>query len=362
MTAPSFEASAVKPAAAGAGTTDSHGAGSAAVSAPPPGHSPLVPHGWLATRARGQRIADRLFQGGTFFFAFLVFSILAAILVSLYLGALPALHRFGLWGFASSREWNPVTQKFGALVDIYGTLVTSGIAMLIGIPISFGIALFVTELCPRWLKQPLATAIELLAAIPSIIYGMWGLFVLAPLLADHVQPWVTDHLGGWPLVGSLFQGPPLGIGMFTAGLILAIMVIPFISAVMRDVFETVPAILKESTYAVGATTWEVMSRIVLPYARVGVAGGIMLGLGRALGETMAVTFVIGNAHELNGSLFMPGNTISSNLANEFTEAIGTLYTSSLIALGLLLFFITFVVLAFSKLLLLRLQRMEGRPS
>ena len=315
-----------------------------------------------AFRARGQRVADRLFQGSTFFFAFLVFAILAAILLSLYWGSLPALHRFGFWGFSTSREWNPVTQRFGAAVDIYGTLVTSAIAMVFGIPISFGIALFVTELCPRWLKRPLSTAIELLAAIPSIIYGMWGLFVLAPLLADHVQPWVSDHLGNWPLVGALFQGPPLGIGMFTAGLILAIMVIPFISAVMRDVFETVPAVLKESTYAVGATTWEVVSRIVLPYARVGVAGGIMLGLGRALGETMAVTFVIGNAHELNTSLFMPGNTISSNLANEFTEAIGDLYTSSLISLGLLLFIITFIVLAFSKLLLLRLQRLEGRPS
>jgi phosphate transport system permease protein len=312
--------------------------------------------------ARGQRFADRLFRGSTFFFGLLVFSILAAILLSLYWGSLPALRRFGFWGFSLSREWNPVTQKFGALVDIYGTLVTSAIAMLFGIPISFGIALFVTELCPRWLQRPLSTAIELLAAIPSIIYGMWGLFVLAPLLADHVQPWVTDHLGGWPLVGGLFQGPPLGIGMFTAGLILAIMVIPFISAVMRDVFETVPAVLKESTYAVGATTWEVVSRIVLPYTRVGVAGGIMLGLGRALGETMAVTFVIGNAHELNTSLFMPGNTISSNLANEFTEAIGDLYTSSLIALGLQLFIITFIVLALSKLLLLRLQRLEGRPS
>jgi phosphate transport system permease protein len=323
----------------------------------------LVPRaGRVAAHAQTQQLTDRLFHGTTFFFGFLVFALLAAILLSLYWGSLPALHRFGFLGFVRSREWNPVTESFGALVDIYGTLVTSAIAMLIGIPLSFGIALFVTELCPRWLQRPLSTAIELLAAIPSIIYGMWGLFVLAPLLADHVQPWITDHLGAWPLVGGLFQGPPLGIGMFTAGLILAIMVVPFISAVMRDVFETVPAILKESTYAVGATTWEVVWRIVLPYTRVGVAGGIMLGLGRALGETMAVTFVIGNAHELNASLFMPGNTISSNLANEFTEAIGKTYTSSLIALGLILFIITFLVLAFSKILLLRLQRMEGRPS
>ncbi len=210
------------------------------------GASP-VPAGRVAAHARGQRLADRLFQGGTLFFAFVVFSLLAAILVSLYWGSRPALDRFGFFGFVRSREWNPVTKQFGGLVQIYGTLVTSAIAMLLGIPISFGIALFVTELCPRWLKQPLSTAIELLAAIPSIIYGMWGLFVLAPLLADHVQPWITDHLGGWPLVGGLFQGPPLGIGMFTAGIILAIMVIPFISAVMRDVFETVPAILNEST-------------------------------------------------------------------------------------------------------------------
>ncbi len=335
----------------------------------PPAPEPQAPAGsepyatgQVAARVRGQRFADTLFRRLTFGFAFLVFALLAAILLSLYLGSRPALARFGFWGFTFGRDWNPVSQQFGALVAIYGTLVTSAIAMLIGIPVSFGIALFITELCPRWLKRPLATAIELLAAIPSIIYGMWGLFVLAPLLADRVQPWMTDHLGGWPLVGGLFQGPPLGIGMFTAGLILAIMVIPFIASVMRDVFETVPPILKESTYAVGATTWEVVWRIVLPYTRVGVAGGIMLGLGRALGETMAVTFVIGNAHELSGSLFMPGNTISSNLANEFAEAVGATYTSALITQGLLLFIITFIVLACSKLLLLRLQRMEGRPS
>ncbi len=345
----------VAPAAPGA-APDAPAAGSAGAAGGAGGASPFLP-GRVAAHARGQRFADRLFQGGTLFFAFVVFSLLAAILLSLYQGSLPALHRFALFGFIRSREWNPVTQQFGGLVQIYGTLVTSAIAMLFRIPISFGIALFVTELCPRWLKRPLSTAIELLAAIPSIIYGMWGLFVLAPLLADHAQPWITDHLGGWPLVGALFQGPPLGIGMLTAGIILAIMVIPFIASVMRDVFETVPAILKESTYAVGATTWEVVSRIVLPYTRVGVAGGIMLGLGRALGETMAVTFVIGNA-----SLFMPGNTISAHLANEFAEAIGALYTSSLIALGLILFIITFIVLACSKLLLLRLQRMEGRPS
>jgi phosphate transport system permease protein len=325
-----------------------------AATTPPPAVTGLT--------VRSQRGADRLFRGATRFFAIAVLSILAAILLSLLVGSLPALRKFGFFAFVASREWNPVTERFGALVPIYGTLVTSGIAMLIGIPISFGIALFISQLCPRWLKRPMSTAVELLAAIPSIIYGMWGLFVLAPILSDHVQPWVTDHLGGLPGVGGLFQGPPLGIGMGTAGLILAIMVIPFISAVMRDVFETVPAVLKESTYALGTTTWEVVWHVVLPYAKVGVAGGIMLGLGRALGETMAVTFVIGNAHEINRSLLLPGNTISSILANEFTEAVGDTYTSSLIALGLILFMITFVVLAFSKLLLLKLQQREGRAS
>ncbi len=331
-------------------------------------HPLPAPGGTLPPTAAGgldvrrQRGADSLFRGATLLFAVAVLSILGAILFSLLIGSLPALRKFGFLAFLVSKDWNPVTEKFGALVPIYGTLVTSGIAMLIGIPASFGIALFISQLCPRWLKRPLSTAIELLAAIPSIIYGMWGLFVLAPLLSENVQPWVTDHLGAIPGVGGLFQGPPLGIGMGTAGLILAIMVIPFISSVMRDVFETVPAVLKESTYALGTTTWEVVWHIVLPYARVGVAGGVMLGLGRALGETMAVTFVIGNAHEISGSLFMPGNTISSILANEFTEAVGATYTSSLIALGLVLFMITFVVLAFSKLLLLRLQQREGKTT
>jgi phosphate transport system permease protein len=315
-----------------------------------------------AVPPRRSRGADGLFRGATLAFALAVLAILAAILLSLLAGGLPALRKFGFLGFLTSREWNPVTERFGALVPIYGTLVTSAIAMLIGIPVSFGIALFLSELCPPWLKRPLSTAIELLAAIPSIIYGMWGLFVLAPLLSDHVEPWVTEHLGNLPGVGGLFAGPPLGIGMGTAGLILAIMVVPFISSVMRDVFETVPAVLKESTYALGTTTWEVVWHIVLPYAKVGVAGGIMLGLGRALGETMAVTFGIGNAHEINRSLLLPGNTISSLLANEFTEAVGATYTSSLIALGLILFMITFVVLALSKLLLMKLQQREGQKS
>jgi len=308
-----------------------------------------------------QRLGDTLFRNATRVFALTVFAILVAILLSLLYGSLPAWRQFG-WHFLTSKEWNPVTEQFGAVVTVFGTLVTSAIAMLFGVPISFGIALFITKLSPRWLKQPLSTAVELLAAIPSIIYGMWGLFVLAPLLSLHVQPWMTQHLGGWPLIGRLFQGPPMGIGMFTAGIILAIMVIPFISAVMRDVFQTVPPVLEESSYALGATTWEVVWKIVLPYTRTGAFGGIMLGLGRALGETMAVTFVIGNAHEISASLFMPGNTIASNLANEFNEAIGQVYTSSLLALGLVLFAITFTVLALSKLMLMRLSRGEGRAS
>ena len=304
-------------------------------------------------------IADRVFAGATRFFALFVTAIVLAILIALIEGSLPVLKKFGL-GFFFSAAWNPVTDTYGALVPIVGTLVTSLIAMLIAVPVSFGIALFITELAPNWLKRPIGTAVELLAAIPSIIYGMWGLFVFAPLFADHVQPWVSDHIGQWPLVGFLFQGPPMGIGMFTAGLILAIMVIPFISAVMRDVFEIVPPVLKESAYGLGSTTWEVVRNVVLPYTRVGVVGGIMLGLGRALGETMAVTFVIGNAHHLSSSLFMPGNTISSALANEFTEATGELYTSALIGLGLVLFIITFLVLAAAKLLLIRLSAQEGK--
>jgi phosphate transport system permease protein len=313
----------------------------------------------LAFNFRFGGFVDGLFKNVTRLSAFIVFAMVVAILVSLWLGALPALHKFGA-GFLTSTEWNPVSEEFGALPAIFGTLVTSAIAMLIGVPVSFGIALFITELSPQWLKRPIATAIELLAAIPSIIYGMWGLFVFAPLFADHVQPWVTDNFGDLPLVGVLFQGPPMGIGVLTAGLILAIMVIPFISAVMRDVFEVVPPLLKESAYGLGSTTWEVVRHVVLPYTKVGIAGGIMLGLGRALGETMAVTFVIGNAHEISASLFMPSNTISSSLANEFTEAVGTTYTSSLFALGLILFVITFLVLAVAKLLLLRLTAKEGK--
>jgi len=310
-----------------------------------------------------QRIAqarwkDVAFENLTRLFALFVFSILLAVLVTLVIGSELTLKKYGL-GFLWSAEWDPVQEEFGALVPIYGTLVTSLIAMLIGVPVSFGIALFLTELSPPWLRRPLGTAIELLAAIPSIIYGMWGLFVFVPLFQSQLQPMLVDTLGELPLLGTLFEGPPLGIGMLTAGVILSIMVIPFITAVIRDVFELVPPLLKESAYGLGATTWEVVWRVVLPYTKVGVIGGIMLGLGRALGETMAVTFVIGNAHRLAASLMAPGNSIASALANEFTEAVGDLYYAALIELGLILFLITTVVLALSKLLLMHLARGEG---
>ena len=304
---------------------------------------------------------DKLFRYTTMFFAFLVFILLFGIIITLLVGSLPALKMFGA-SFFLITAWNPVTIDFGGVVPIYGTFITALIAMLIGIPVSFGIAIFITELSPNWLKRPIGVAIELLAGIPSIIYGMWGLFVFAPLFADHVQPWMNDNLGTLPLIGALFQGPPMGIGMFTAGFILAIMVIPYTASVMRDVFEIVPSMLKESAYGLGSTTWEVIWNVVLPYTKTGVVGGIMLGLGRALGETMAVTFVIGNAHELSASLMMPGNTISSALANEFTEAVGDVYTSSLITLGLTLFVITFIVLSLAKLLLIRLSLREGKQS
>jgi len=312
-------------------------------------------------RLRQQRNYDLLFRGGTRLFAFLVLVLLGSIIASLLIGSLPSIEKFGL-RFLFTDEWDPVQEEFGALVPIVGTLVTSFIALLIGIPVSFGIALYLTELSPKWLKRPLGIAIELLAGIPSIIYGMWGLFIFAPWFGDNAQPWINDNLGALPFVGGFFQGPPLGIGMMTSGIILAIMVIPFIASVMRDVFEIVPDILKESAYSLGATTWEVVWNVVLPYTKVGVIGGIMLGLGRALGETMAVTFVIGNAHELSKSLLMPGNSIASALANEFTEAVGDLYTSALIELGLILFFITFVVLSLSKLLLMQLEKKEGKET
>lgn len=280
---------------------------------------------------------------------------MCSVLVALLLGAFPAMHSFGL-SFLWSETWNPVKDQFGGLPAIYGTLVTSFIAMLIGVPLALGVALFLTELCPPLLRRPIGVLIELLAGIPSIIYGIWGLFVLAPFLQVTVQPFLKDLFGDVPLLGILFSGPPLGLGMLTAGFILAVMVLPFIAAVTRDVFLTVPAMLRESAYGIGCTTSEVVRDIVLPYTRVGVVGGIMLGLGRALGETMAVTFVIGNAHRISVSLLAPGTTISATLANEFTEAVSALYTSSLIELGFILFIITFIVLTIAKFLLLRIEQ------
>ncbi|MDR2851815.1 MAG: phosphate ABC transporter permease subunit PstC [Burkholderiaceae bacterium] len=285
--------------------------------------------------------------------------LLAGILLALLVGAWPAIEKYGL-GFLISSVWDPGQGDFGALAMIYGTLATSLIALVIAVPVSFGIALFLTELAPAWLKRPLGTAVELLAAVPSIVYGMWGLLVFGPILSTYVQQPLQTLLGGVPGVGALISGPPVGIGILSAGIILAIMIIPFISAVMRDVFEVTPALLKESAYGLGSTTWEVVWKVVLPYTKAGVIGGIMLGLGRALGETMAVTFVIGNMSQLNSpSLFEAANTITSALANEFAESGGGLHEAALLYLGLVLFFITFVVLALSKLLLARLQRAEG---
>jgi phosphate transport system permease protein len=277
---------------------------------------------------------------------------------SLVVGSLPALREFG-FSFLTEQRWNPVTEKFGALAPIYGTIVTSFIAMLVAVPVGLLIAVFLTELCPLWLRRPIGIAIELLAGIPSIIYGIWGLFVFAPFLQDTLQPFLIATFDNVPVLSSLFAGPPYGIGVLTASLILAIMVLPFITSISRDVFDAVPPVLKEAAYGVGCTTWEVVRYVVLPYTRVGVIGGVMLGLGRALGETMAVTFVIGNAHRISASLIAPGTTISATIANEFTEAVGDLYTSSLIALGLILFGITFIVLAAARYMLLRIERRIG---
>jgi phosphate transport system permease protein len=301
---------------------------------------------------------DFLFHKLTMAFAALVLLILVGIIASLVVGAWPALKHFGP-GFITRIEWDPVNDEYGALIAIAGTVISSMIALLIAFPVSFGIALFLTEICPVWLKRPLGTAVELLAGVPSIIYGMWGLFVFAPLFADYAQPFLAATLGKLPVIGVLFNGPMMGIGILTAGLILSVMIIPFIASVMRDVFDTCPGVLKESAYAIGCTRWEVVRHIVLPYTRIGVVGGVMLGLGRALGETMAVTFVIGNAHKLSWSLFAPGNSIASTLANEFAEAEAGLHMSSLFALGLILFAITFIVLAIAKLLLLSLEGKEG---
>jgi phosphate transport system permease protein len=315
-------------------------------------------HAALRNTMRAQRIQDFLFHKVTLLFAASVLLVLLGIIVSLAIGAAPAFREFGP-SFITTVEWDPINEKFGALIAIWGTLATSLIALLVAFPISFGIALFLTEICPAWLRRPMGTAVELLAGVPSIIYGMWGLFVFAPLFADHVQPLLKSTLGQLPFIGPLFQGPIMGMGIMTAGLILAVMIIPFISSVMRDVFEIVPAVLKESAYGLGCTKWEVVRKVVLPYTRTGVVGGVMLGLGRALGETMAVTFVIGNANELSWSLFAPGNSISSTLANEFAEASAPLHLSSLYALGLILFAITFIVLTAAKLMLLGMSRKEG---
>lgn len=305
-----------------------------------------------------QKRYDTVFVNATKFFALLVLLSLGGIMLSLIIGAWPSIKEFGM-GFYFSNEWDPVQQQYGALAPIYGTLVTSVIAIFIAVPVSFGIAIFLTELCPIFLRKPLGIAIELLAGIPSIIYGMWGLFVFAPFFAENIQPWVIRHFGDVPVIGKLFSGAPIGLGIFTAALILAIMIIPFIAATMRDVFSVVPDLLKESAYGVGATTWEVMYKIVLPYTKAGVVGGIILGLGRALGETMAVTFLIGNSYNINPSVFSSGVTITSALANEFAEASSELHLSSLLNLGMILFIITFFVLSLSKLMLMRMDKNAG---
>ena len=315
------------------------------------------------TLNRGQvlrrlRLGDIAFKHITRTAAIFVLVLLSAVILALIDGSVLAFRTFG-FSFLWEEQWNPVTEKFGALAPIYGTIVTSFIAMLIAVPVGLLIAVFFTELCPMWLRRPIGIAIELLAGIPSIIYGIWGLFIFAPFLQQTLQPFLISVFGDIPVLSTLFAGPPYGIGVLTAGLILAIMVLPFVTSISRDVFDAVPPVLKEAAYGLGCTTWEVVRHVVLPFTRVGVIGGVMLGLGRALGETMAVTFVIGNAHRISGSILAPGTTISATIANEFTEAVGALYTSSLIALGLILFVITFTVLAIARYMLMRLERQLG---
>ncbi len=331
-----------------------------AVTAPLESRAPREPAPPAARRGAAPW-QDWLFERTTMFFALFVLLTLIGIVGALAWASIPAFEKFGL-GFFVTNVWDPVKLDFGALAPIYGTIVTSAIALSIGVPVSFGIAIFLTEMCPAVLKRPLGTAVELLAAIPSIIYGMWGLFVFAPVFGDYVQPMLARIFGNLWILGPLFQGAPNGIGILSAGIILSVMVIPFIASVMRDVFEIVPPVLKESAYGLGATTWEVVWNVVLPYTRVGVIGGVMLGLGRALGETMAVTFVIGNAYRISGSLFAPGNSIASALANEFNEAAEPVHRASLIALGLVLFLLTLIVLACSRLLLAQLAKGEGRKT
>jgi phosphate transport system permease protein len=304
------------------------------------------------------RRADKLFHLIVLGCAVFVLVALLGAALSMLWGGREAFLTFG-WKFLWSSQWDAVQKNFGALIPIYGTLITALLAMTMAVPVSFGVALFLTEIAPKWLRMPVASAIDLLAGIPSIIYGMWGLFVFVPFMAKYVDPWLTNHLGTLPVVGTLFRGPAIGLGMLTAGIVLAVMVIPFIAAVMREVFATVPSTLKESAYALGSTTWEVVWHVVLPYTRSAVTGGVFLGLGRALGETMAVTFVLGNSHRLSASLLEPGNSIAATIANEFTEADSSLYLSSLIALGFLLFVVTFIVLAIARLMLRRMSRMEG---
>ena len=315
-----------------------------------------LPERAIAVRRGGTR--DTLFRLLTQAAALVVVAIFAGVITSLVLGSMPSLKAFG-FAFVYTEAWNPVTGKFGALASVYGTLVTSFLAMLVAVPVGIGIAIFLTEICPRALRRPIGIAIELLAGIPSIIYGIWGLFIFAPWFQEHVQTPIVDAVVGIPYLEDILGGPPYGIGTFTASLIVSIMILPFISAVTRDVFETVPPMLKEAAYGLGSTTWEVMWRVVLPFTRAGVVGGAMLALGRALGETMAVTFVIGNAHHIKESLFAPGTTISATIANEFTEAVEELHLSSIIELGLILFFITFIVLACAQLMLRALERRAG---
>jgi phosphate transport system permease protein len=319
--------------------------------------SVVVPEHKIAAVKRSG-VGDSRFRLLTLAAALLVLLIFAGVMVSLSVGAAPAIKAFG-FDFLTTQRWNPVTERFGGLASIYGTIVSAIFAMFLAVPVGIGIAIFLTEICPRPLRRPIGIAIELLAGIPSIVYGIWGLFTFAPFFQQNVQPWFVDLVADIPILQDIFAGPPYGIGLFTASFILSIMILPFISAVTRDVFETVPTTLKESAYALGCTTWEVVWRVVLPFARTGVVGGAMLALGRALGETMAVTFVVGNAHRISMSLFHPGTTISATIANEFTEAVGELYRSSLIELGLILFFITFIVLASAQLMLRALERRAG---
>ncbi len=313
----------------------------------------------LAKSLAGFKLRDTTFHLLTLAAAWAVLILLGGVIASLVLGSMPAFKAFGL-NFLTTEAWNPVTEKFGAMAPVYGTIVTSLIAMAIAVPSALGIAIFLTELCPFVLRRPIGIAIELLAGIPSIIFGIWGLFVMAPFLQEHVQPRLIAAFADVPVLSRLFAGPPYGIGVLTAGIILAVMVLPIVTSISRDVFDTVPPVLKEAAYAVGCTTWEVLRSIVIPYTRVGLLGGVMLGLGRALGETMAVTFVIGNAHRIAPSLLAPGTTISATIANEFTEAVGDIYTSALIALGLILFVITFIILAISRYMLMRMHQQEGR--